>query len=423
MRSSLLPLPALLALFPAAGLRADAGAAAPFYLDAEDGATRGTGFVEAELTAPSLARVEDPRSGRLALQMLAEGLRVELVHPERDGDLEVRALLADGRTAWVPVENLRRRPSTATLPRGALLDRTAEQVLEPLRDLPAGLEYRRIVRDEARLHLVTIDLDVNPLLEFRPYTTVGAEDRARTRKHRLGTVAQLAERAGALVALNGPFFIPGGKDRGEPLGMLVAGGEVLHSVEDSWVRGLGRTYLAWTNAGRFVMGETDLEAGEVLARNRKGTFAREQLGEAERIEAVVGGLGRLVRAGDPEAWRSKAGDQFGAHYYSRRVRRPQCLLGLARDGRRLLLLVQEGRPHSRRCYTLPELGHLLTSYGATEVAFNDGGGSADLVLLERELVRTEYAGSRRPNSTILVIRERRALAPVMEPPRPGSRRS
>ena len=413
-------IPALLAALTAVGLRADAGAVAPFYLEAEDGATRGTGFVEAELSAPALARVEDPRSGRLALRMLAQGLRVELVHPERDGDHEVRALLADGRTAWVPVDRLRRRPSTSTLPRGDLLDRDREQILEPLKDLPAGLSYRRIVRDGARLHLVSIDLDLNPLLEFQPFTTAGNE--SQQARGKLGTVAQLARRADALVALNGPFFIPGGRDRGEPLGMLVAGGRVLHTVEDGWVRGLNRTYLAWTNAGRFVMGETDLEAQEVLVRNRKGTFAREQLAEGERLQAVVGGLGRLVRAGDPEAWRTKAGDQFAAHYYSRRVRRPQSLIGLARGGRRLLLLVQEGRPHSRRCYTLPELGHLLTGYGATEVAFNDGGGSADLVLLEREIVRTEFAGARRRNSTILVIRERRASRPVMEPPPPPSRR-
>lgn len=414
-------IPALLAALWPVGLRADAGAVAPFYLEAEDGATRGTGFVEAELSAPALARVEDARSGRLALRMLAEGLRVELVHPERDGEDEVRALLADGRTAWVPVDRLRRRKSTSTMPRGALLDREREQVLEPLRGLPAGLDYRRIVRDGARLHLVSIDLDRNPMLEFQPFTTAGNAVSAPKRK-RLGTVAQLASRAGALVALNGPFFIPGGRDRGEPLGMLVSRGKVLHHVEDSWVRGLNRTYLAWTNAGRFVMGETNLEAREVLSRNRQGTFAREQLGEGERLEAVVGGLGRLVRAGDPEAWRSKAGDQFGAHYYSRRVRRPQSLIGLARGGRRLLLLVQEGRPHSRRCYTLPELGHLLTGYGATEVAFNDGGGSSDLVLLDRELVRTEHAGTRRRNSTILIIRERRASEPVMEPPPSRSRR-
>jgi hypothetical protein len=415
-------IPALLAAWTPVLLRADAGAVAPFYVEAEDGATRGTGFVEAELTAPALSRVEDPRSGRMTLRMLAAGLRVELVHPERDGDHEVRALLADGRTAWVPVDRLRRRDSSSTLSRRNLLDRAGEQVLEPLKDLPAGLEYRRIVRDGARLHLVGIDLDVNPMLEFQPFTTAGNERETSPRRRRLGTVAQLAARADALVALNGPFFIPRGRDRGEPLGMLVAGGRVLHTVEDSWVRGLNRTYLAWTNAGRFVMGETDLEAREVLERNRQGTFARGQLAEGEHLEAVVGGLGRLVRAGDPEAWRSQAGDQFGAYYYSRRVRRPQSLIGLARGGRRLLLLVQEGRPHSRRCYTLPELGHLLTGYGATEVAFNDGGGSADLVLLEREIVRTEFAGARRQNSTILVIRERRASKPVMEPPPRPDRR-
>lgn len=363
----------------------------------------GVGFPEARLTRPVLGRVELPRQKDFALRMLAAGTRVERLGPEGPG--EERVLLVDGATVRVPRGTLRESETWHTLSVAALRGARDEILLEPIPSLPLGVRYQWRVRQGARLHLVTLDLRANPNLEFFPHVTGRYNQRSGGRE-RVRGVASLGRRTGALVAINGPFFIPTGKHLGKPLGTLISGGELLFDMDDPYVLPMNRTYLAWTNAGRFVMGETSLTGAEILQASRAGAFAPEQLGEGEEIVSLVGGLGRLARDGDPEVWRPEVERQFGAHYYGRHTRRPQSILGLADGGRRLLILVQEGFPHSVRRFTLPELGHLLVHLGARQVAFTDGGGSTDLFLAGREVVRTENGGERRPNSCVLVVREK-----------------
>jgi hypothetical protein len=317
-------------------------------------------------------------------------------------------LLADAQTILLPPGSLEPLPETHTLTGEKIASERGVKVFHPITTLPLGVNYQWMYRRGARLHLVTLDLRKNQDLHFFPYVT-GAYNVRSGGSEKVREVAKLGLRTGALVALNGPFFIPTGRHLGKPLGSLIADGKLLFDLDDPYVLQMNRTFLAWTSAGRFVFGETDLTGQKVLAENQADSFARESLASGERILSLVGGLGIVARGGDPEVWRKYAGHQFGAHYYGRHTRRPQSFLGLADNGHKLLILVQEGFPHSERRFTVPELGHLLVHLGADEVAFTDGGGSADLFLAGREVVRTENGGAHRRNSCILVIRERSNL--------------
>lgn len=378
----------------------------PFREGLSQGPGRPAGFTEAIVREPTLARVQ-LRSGDFEFTVIPKRVRVELVDPDRDTGDELRAVLPDGRTVWLPPDALREAEEAATLTPAELLAARGERRIRPVGALPPGVRYSYHYREGARLHLVVADLRQNPQLELFPVVT-DRFHQSRQGRERVARVRELAGRHRAIAALNGPFFIAAGRQRGQPLGTLIAGQKVLWDLEDQYVLQMHRTYLAYTTAGRFVLGETSQTGAAILRKNKADAFDREILAPGERIVSLVGGMGRLVKAGDPQAWRRHADEQFSARYYSRWARRPQALVGIDGSGRKLFLLVQEGKPHSERCFTLPELGHVLSGLGAREVAFSDGGGSAELVVRGRELVRTERAAARRPNSSILVLRERSA---------------
>lgn len=400
-------LAALLALgLAGSGAAQGVDAAIPYRIEGPSSGSGIAGFFQATLAELTLGRIEDPRSGDFELVLLPARTRVELVDPLADGEAEVRTVLADGRTVWLPPFVLAGQDGALTLPPDQLRSRARDKQYRPVKSLPAGIDYRWLYRAGARLHLVIADLRANPDLEFFPWST-SRYNGAVEGDEQLVSVTELARRAGAQVALNGTFFIMDGPEKGKPLGALISKGRVLFDLEDPYVLSRNRSYLAMTNAGRFVMGETDVPGARLLELNRIDAFDREVLAEGERVVSLIGGLGRLAEAGNPDAWREHAGIQFAEKYYSGYIRRPQSVIGLADEGRRLMLLVQEGAPHSQRCLSLPELGHVMVGLGAEDVAFGDGGGSSDLIVMGRKVVRTEHRGRERPNSTILVLKERR----------------
>jgi hypothetical protein len=212
-----------------------------------------------------------------------------------------------------------------------------------------------------------------------------------------------------------------GAGQGEPLGNLIVRGQVAFELNRGDVLDRCRTYLAYTSAGRCVLGETEQPASAVLEANRQDEFDRTVFEPGERIVSMVGGLGWLARGGEPDAWVDDVEFQFGARFYSHKVRRPQTLIGLSDEGRTVTFLSQEGWPHSRRRMTLPELAHVMVSLGCTDVAFNDGGGSTEMVVDGRCVVRTEDCGPHRLNSTALLVLPRSgvrlASAPTVRSPR------
>lgn len=327
--------------------------------------------------------------------VLPRGTRLEWL-PGADPEKKP-ALLAGGREVWLPPDTPEGEDSWGEIPDLGQI----EAEVEGLGPSQEGLEYRWVRWQGARLHLVRIDLSARPDWECAP--RIAPRFLPEGTGPRTLEVELFAKSSRIHAALNGPFFIPGGRIPGKPLGAVIQDEELVFHPRDSSLAARQRSWIAWTSHGRLVTGEDPIPAldpGQRLSRS----FASSRLRPGERILHGVGGLGRLARAGEPQAWRREVGRQFSASFYSARVARPQSLLGIGPKGLVLWLLVQEGKPSSKRCHPLGALSAFLQSQGAAEVLFSDGGGSADLVVQGRSLVRTEGARAKRPVSTVWVVR-------------------
>ncbi|MCD6640962.1 MAG: phosphodiester glycosidase family protein, partial [Nocardioides sp.] len=98
-----------------------------------------------------------------------------------------------------------------------------------------------------------------------------------------------------------------------------------------------------------------------LRRGRKVTFTRTLAGGRAQM-AITGDRPLLV-----DGVRRVVNDRL-AH--------PRTAVGIDRDGRRLLLLVVDGRSSASRGFTMVELADMMTSLGAEDALNLDGGGSS-----------------------------------------------
>lgn len=373
--------------------------------DEQAARSREVGLARYVLTRPVQGGLDRPPPGGSDRVRLPVGTRVELLSSPPILEGRPWALLADGRVVWVPREALRPDPYHLDPTREALIHLPGARIDSPPYCEVPGVYRSEITWRSARLHLVEVDLDTNSELEFFPVVTEYFL-RERGRGRRVALVRTMLAEAGGMLAANGTYFSTGSRNWGTPLGPLVAHGEVLADGEDPSALLRKRSFLAWTSHGRFVTGELDGRVAQLMGRHRGRGAAGGVLRAGERVVHLVGGLGRLARGGDPEAWRAVFRSQFDARFYSRSTRRAQILFGVGEGGRTLYLLAQVGHPHSRRRCTLPELGWILVGLGAREVLFGDGGGSTDLVFMGRELVPTENHKERRKVSSALVLRQR-----------------
>lgn len=364
-----------------------------------------TGFHPAVLTRTVVAHLDKPhpKTKRREARVRA-GTRVELLAPPPFLEGRPWCLLPDDQVAWVPADSIEMLPEEDLASADELARLPGREVDEAPFCLYPGLRHRRLRWRGARLQLVEANFDENPQLQpalaVADYFGVSPGKGTRT-----APVSKYSSRHEALLAVNGTFFSTGSKNWGTPLGALVQGGRLLNAEEAPAALLRNRSFLAWTSRGRLITGELDEPAKVVLARNRRDAFRPEVFRPGERIVHLFGGLGRLVREGDREAWRLVHARQFPAYYYGRRTRRAQVVFGVDATGRRLYVLAQEGYPHSKHRLTLPELGHLVAGLGAHDVVFGDGGRSTDMVLLGQELVRGESNKPKRQVSSAFMVRE------------------
>ena len=61
-----------------------------------------------------------------------------------------------------------------------------------------------------------------------------------------------------------------------------------------------------------------------------------------------------------------------------RLAHPRTAVGIDADGRKLLILVVDGRSSSSRGYTMVELADMMTALGAENALNLDGGGSSTM---------------------------------------------
>ena len=254
----------------------------------------------------------------------------------------------------------------------------------------------------AELTIAQIDLKKDGPLEMFPFVT-GRYNQVTPGTEKVAFVHELAKREGALVAVNGTFFIMGGEAVGTPLAPIIIDGAPAWAYNEARVRKMRRCYLAITESNRVVVGDTPALPDEIIRANRSDLFDRDEF-QNEKIKHMLGGLGWLVRDGDPEAWRQYAGKQFGYSYYSSYVKRPQTAIAISPSGRRVWLVVQEGQPHSAHPLNLPQLArYMFENFKPRHALFLDGGGSSELVLDGKVVTRAENNGSYRKNSTALMV--------------------
>lgn len=212
--------------------------------------------------------------------------------------------------------------------------------------LAQGVEYRRLRRDAPRLmviHVVEVNLRTPGLRFLVTPGEAGAELPLRAR-----TTSSFVQEFGLTVAINGDGFTPWRSnslldyyprpgERVAPLGFSASQGEVY--FED--LSGHPTLYIARTNAARIGQ-------------------------PAGRVYNAISGEPLLVRDG-----RALAGLGSEAE--------PRSAVGLDKAGRRLFLVVVDGRQSGYSLgMTLDELAALLVELGAHTAMNLDGGGSAAL---------------------------------------------
>jgi len=377
--------------------------------------------------------------------------------------LQQKVLISGKSKAWVFVNYIRQN-SEDNVPELRYKQQFSFDrglVFRPFKDLPEGADYCWILKNKTKLHLLTFDMRVNNKLQFLPVVTgffdetadieehigngdshvnghyIGNEDYApnesiietfamgkglsladqmaieKRYNRKRATAETLAREVDAIAAINGTFYSTG-RNYGKPLGNVIVGGEVAYDVVDSRILQMNRSFIAFTLKGRAVIGETDLPSSLILSANRDDEFciddfvsgddsAGNGFEKGERILSMIGGFGWLVRRGDSKGWLGGVERQFGAEYYGKGVRRPQTIIGVSRSGWQVFFLAQEGYPHSLHRYSLPELAEIAANLGAWNAVFADGGGSTEMVVKGRAVVRTEGLIKPRQISTALTV--------------------
>jgi uncharacterized protein YigE (DUF2233 family) len=197
-----------------------------------------------------------------------------------------------------------------------------------------GLRYlRRTTSTPTQVHVVVADLDAE-----------GVRVVATPHGARWSTVVDFADAQGVEVAVNGGFW----GTLQAPRGLAAGGGEV------------------WPNA------TVDPEFGtfSVDERGRASIHLPDAPPDAAELREAVGGRPVLVLDG--------ALYEGAADFPTAADRAPRTAVGVSREGRRLMLVVVDGRQRDSRGMNLRELAELFVELGADRAINLDGGGSSEM---------------------------------------------
>lgn len=204
-----------------------------------------------------------------------------------------------------------------------------------------GVRYLRRTYDSPRVevHALVVDL-----------AREGVRVIATPQRERWGTVSDFASAHGAAAAVNGGFW--GMWQR--PSGITAGGGEVWDTAEPSEEFG----HFAVLRDGRAVV-------------NAPGEGEDER--SLRQVTDALSGRPILVTRGELDV---EGLDLFATS----NQRQPRTAVGVSRDGRRVLLVVVDGRQDHSRGLTLYQLGRVLVELGAWRAINLDGGGSSVMYL-------------------------------------------
>ncbi len=306
-----------------------------------------------------------------------------------------------------------------------------------------GVRYtqwrRQDARGRLRIHLLTVRLDKSRV-QVRPVSA--------GKVPRRGPLTKLLRREKAVAGVNGDFFDIA--DTGAPLGVLSSRGKVRHGATIGWPNalyraggrwrtgplplragvighpdvpitnlnspwvapgGIGAYTKAWgTRPGRQVTGETG-PVRVVRISNGRVVSNETRLGRGEPIQGTLL-VGReegaaLLKSALPvgtaagvSTWLDGrpgfaiGGDRpllvDGEHRtVDDTVMHPRTAVGVNRSGRRMFLLVVDGRSSRSRGLTMVETADLMIELGAYQALNLDGGGSSTMVAPNRKRRRTD----------------------------------
>ena len=221
--------------------------------------------------------------------------------------------------------------------------------------LPWPIAYRHEVREDPRLHLhvVTIDL-TDPRVRVTAFGSGPDPDGQQGPwQMTLDTVRNVAARHGLDAAVNANFFAA--------RGAITVGGRRVPYYGGNWARAVG-----WLVCDGMPISSERGDASLIIRANGRGEIGQyAQLPPDARH--VVSGSQQILRNGRVTA----RGD----------IRAPRTAAGLNADATKLVLLVVDGRllAHSVGMSEV-ELAQEMLRLGCTDALNLDGGGSSTLVL-------------------------------------------
>jgi exopolysaccharide biosynthesis protein len=200
------------------------------------------------------------------------------------------------------------------------------------RPLAAGVDYRRVTRDDIDVHITRIDMR-------HPNTIVIASEK----RDRGLTVSDFAEEKSAIAAINGDYFDP---DR-NPIGRS------------------GGACGMWWNGTSPARKQGLVTVGRGRAEIQPGTQKTRWW-----MRGAISGWPMLVRNC------SVIRDLPGSDSFTR-APHPRTAVAISKDKRTLYFVVADGRREGVPGMTLPELAEfLVTEVGACAAMNLDGGGSS-----------------------------------------------
>ena len=206
--------------------------------------------------------------------------------------------------------------------------------------------WRRVIRSPTgpwTINVLDVDLDRCNFAE-----AVKGADSAAGRFKVTETLRALRAREPVVGGVNGDFFA---LSNGAPTNLLIVNGRML-------TRPNKQPVLAFDSAG------TPSIETFTLANGRLAPFFPRQ---------AVGGRPRLLRDS------AIVGEVDTEGQASFRERNPRTAAGIARDGKRLILVTVDGREYENAGMTLRELAQTMRGLGARDAINLDGGGSTTFV--------------------------------------------
>lgn len=237
-----------------------------------------------------------------------------------------------------------------------------------------SLSYEHIWHEHAYVHLLTVDPKEHIIVPVRASSHTGRE-----------TVQSLAERHGAIAAINGGFW----KENGNPAGILKIDGVLLTAPHKP------RGAIGWGMQGKKVCMDRVLtnRSGQVLPMSDPPDTTAE---DWEACEHIVGGAPLLIQK--KHILNDYHFEQILPSFLA--YRHARTAIGILETGEWVFVIV-DAWPLGGK--TIPELALFLQELGCIQAINLDGGSSSTLVIEGNVINTPKYVYALAVSDAILIF--------------------